>query len=102
MPPAALPAREMLTLPGQAQVAWAVFDPAWYLATYPATRAALGEPDDAGVLQYYLEHGQRLGHSPNPWFDETWHLQAHPGVAAAVREGHAHSGFDAYCRDGFR
>ncbi len=102
MPETALPAREMLKLPGQTTIAWAVFDATWYLATYPDVRAELSGIDDAAVLRFYLEHGQSRGHSPNIWFDEAWHLTAHPGAAAAVRDGHAESGFDAYCRDGFR
>jgi O-antigen biosynthesis protein len=102
MPETALPARKLLRLPGRTAVSWAVFDAAWYLAAHPDARADLGDADDASVLQFYLEHGQRRGHSPNIWFDEAWHLKTHPGAAAAVREGHAESGFDAYCRAGFR
>ena len=49
----------MLKLPGQTTVSWAVFDAEWYLATYPDARAELGDADDAAVLQFYLEHGQR-------------------------------------------
>jgi GT2 family glycosyltransferase len=102
MPASALPAREMLKLPGQTTIAWAVFEPEWYLAAYPDSRNELGVADDAAVLRFYLEHGQRRGHSPNIWFDEGWHIRVHPGAAAAVREGHAESGFDSYCRAGFR
>jgi O-antigen biosynthesis protein len=102
MPPTALPARETLKLPGQTTIAWAVFDAAWYRAAHPELQGELGDADDATVLQFYLEHGQRRGHSPNIWFDEAWHLRAHAGAAAAVRDGHAASGFDAYCHAGFR
>src|SRR5271165_5640198 len=102
MPETALPAREMLKLPGQTTVAWAVFDPAWYLDAYSDARAELGGADDATVLRFYLEHGQQLGHSPSIWFNEAWHLNTHPGAVAAVRDGQAESGFDSYCRDGFR
>jgi glycosyltransferase involved in cell wall biosynthesis/GT2 family glycosyltransferase len=102
MAPVGLPAREALKLAGQTTVAWAVFDAAWYLATYADARAALGDADDAAVLQFYLSHGQQRGHSPNIWFDEAWHLLRHPGVASAVRDGHAESAFDTYCRTGFR
>jgi GT2 family glycosyltransferase len=92
----------MLKLPGQTTIAWAVFDAAWYLTIYADVRCELGGADDAAVLQFYLSHGQRRGHSPNIWFDEAWHLRRHPGVASAVREGHAESAFDTYCRTGFR
>jgi O-antigen biosynthesis protein len=102
MPEAALPAREMLKLSGQTTVAWAAFDAAWYLAVHPDARVELNDTNDAAVLRFYLEHGQQRGHSPNIWFDEAWHMKVHPGAAAAVREGHAESGFDSYCRAGFR
>lgn len=98
MPPIAQPASEMLRLPGDTTVAWAVFDAEWYRAAYPDTREIAG-PD--ALLSFYLEQGQQRGDSPNPWFDERWHLAAHPEVAAAVRVGQMESGFDAYCRGGF-
>jgi glycosyltransferase involved in cell wall biosynthesis len=97
-----LPVGEMLKLPGQTTVAWAVFDPQWYRAAHPDADAALDGLDDCAALRFYLEHGQRRGHSPNIWFDEGWHLNAYPAAAAEVREGRATSAFDAYCRSGFR
>ena len=100
MPPIGLTAREMLKLPGQTITAWAVFDAAWYLATYPDIRAEIGDADDTAVLAFYLDCGQKRGHSPNVYFDEAWHLNKYPGAAAAVREGHAQSGFDTYCHAG--
>lgn len=102
MPSTALPAREMLKLPGETTIAWAVFDAAWYLATYPDVRAELGDADAATVLGCYLDRGQARGDSPTIHFDEAWHLRTHAGAASAVREGHALSGFDTYCRAGFR
>jgi O-antigen biosynthesis protein len=93
-------ARATLKLPGQTNTAWAVFDAAWYLATYPDVRAEIGNTDDATVLAIYLDRGQNHGHSPNIYFDEAWYLNSYPGAAAAVREGHAQSGFDAYCQTG--
>jgi len=48
-------------------------------------RAAIGDASDAAVLRCYLEQGQKLGHSPNIWFDETWYLKQHLDAAAAVR-----------------
>jgi O-antigen biosynthesis protein len=92
----------MLKLPGETTIAWAVFDAPWYLAAHPDARSELGDADAAAVLRFYLEHGQRRGHSPNIWFDEAWHLKMHPGPAAAVRDGQAESGFDTYCRAGYR
>jgi glycosyltransferase involved in cell wall biosynthesis/GT2 family glycosyltransferase len=94
-------AHDTLKLSGQTPIVWAVFDPVWYLATYPDARGEL-DGADAAVLQFYLSRGQQRGHSPNIWFDEAWHLQRYPGTAAAVRDGHAASAFDSYCRAGFR
>ena len=87
----------MLQPPGQTAIAWAVFDAAWYLARYPDVRAAIGDAEGSEVLCFYLERGQKLGHSPNIWFDETWYMRQNADAAVAVRDGHAHSGFDAYC-----
>ena len=38
------PARVVLQLAGETDIAWAVFDPAWYLRTYPEVREQL--PDE--------------------------------------------------------
>ena len=91
---------DVLRMPGSSAIAWAIFDPDWYLAAYPAARRDLPEPGPAALLRHYIERGQALGHSPNRWFDETWHLRRYPRVAAAVRAGRVASGFDAYCREG--
>ena len=87
----------MLQPPGETAIAWAVFDAAWYMARYPEMRAAIGDTSDSAVLSFYLDQGQKLGHSPNIWFDETWYVRQYADAAAAVRDGRARSGFDAYC-----
>ncbi len=97
-----LPARERLRLAGETAIAWAVFDPDWYLATYPEVEAQLTDRAPAAVLAWYLDNGQHLGHSPTILFDEAWHRHAYPGVGQAIRAGDAASAFDAYCRGGFR
>lgn len=97
--PLDLPARDVLRLPGGKGIPWAVFDPAWYVATYGS---AEGDNDPASVLGFYLEVGQRLGHSPNRMFDEQWHRLAYPAIAAGVAAGDFASAFDAYCRRGCR
>lgn len=94
------PARDVLKLAGETDIAWAVFDQAWYLKTYPQVREQLADEEPETALAWYLEHGQRQGHSPNIWFDEAWHLAAYPGVADSVRTGRAQSAFDSYCRGG--
>ncbi len=102
MPDSALRAREMLKLPGQTTVPGRCSMRGGISPPIPMRAVELGDTDDAAVLQFYLEHGQARGHSPNIWFDEAWHLKAHPGAAAAVRDGHAELDFDVYCHAGHR
>lgn len=93
-------ARAFLKLPGATSVAWAVFDAAWYRSRYAAATAHLADADPAAVLAFHLDTGQKLGHSPNLLFDETWHRRAYPGIAALVQAGQFESAFDAWCRGG--
>ena len=96
----ARPAAETLKLSAPDQIAWAGFDPQWYLNTYPSVREQLSDTQPASVLRFYLETGQKLGHSPNPFFDEAQYRH-YSDVAARLGHGPA-SGFDHYCRGGFR
>ena len=95
-------ARDMLACSDEAGAAWARFDAAWYLRTYPRVRGKLITLDDAAVLAYYRDFGQQQGHSPNPLFDEAFFLSSEPGAVERVRAGDAESGFDLYCRGGGR
>ncbi len=92
-------ARDVLKLEHQATIAWAAFDPAWYLRMHPDVVKALPDRQPATVLAWHLQHGQKLGHAPNIFFDEAWHRHAYPAIDAMVRAGRAESAFDAYCRD---
>ncbi len=96
--PLDLPAREVLTLPGETVIPWAVFDWQWYLRTYPGVAGHGAEPQ--AVLDYYLDAGQTQGHSPNRLFDEQWHRRMYPRIAERVLAGEWASAFDAYCRRG--
>jgi glycosyltransferase involved in cell wall biosynthesis len=98
--PLDLPAREVLKLPGETAIPWAVFDWGWYLRSYPEAAVIAGADNPPAVLDYYLEHGQKLGHSPNRMFDEQWHRQMYPRIAELVAAGQWRSAFDAYCRRG--
>jgi GT2 family glycosyltransferase len=91
-------ARGLLKLAEGPARSWTDFDAKWYVRAYPEVRLALPKPVDAKVMAYYLDNGQSLRHSPNPFFDERYFLRMHPGSAEAVRAGEAESGFDAYCR----
>ncbi len=95
-----LPVREALRLPGATTVVWAIFDAAWYRAQYQDVVTSLNDPSDDALLGYYIEIGQTVGHSPNRYFDEKWHLGAYPNIAEAVANGMYSSAFDAYCRIG--
>jgi GT2 family glycosyltransferase len=93
-------ARDVLKLRGETPIAWAVFDPVWYLRVYPEASETSRDPQPATVLAWYLEQGQQLGHAPNLFFDEAWHRRAYPAVEAAVQASRVESAFDAYCRGG--
>lgn len=95
------PVHDVLRLQGSNTIAWAAFDPDWYLRTYPAVAETIGSGSRAAILRFYLDQGQGLGHSPNLYFDEAWHLRRYPRVAYAVRSRRVASAFDAYCRGGF-
>ena len=82
-------------------VAWAIFDPVWYLQAYTDVAALVPTPAFDNVLDYYLHHGQARGHSPNPFFDETWYLATYPSIAAEIRDGRFASGFDHYRQLGY-
>jgi GT2 family glycosyltransferase/glycosyltransferase involved in cell wall biosynthesis len=74
------------------------FDPRWYRNAYGKTIGIPFDSDEA-LLNLYLEKGQQSGHSPNPFFDESWYLRIYPDVTQLVAAGQLQSGFDHYCRD---
>src|SRR5476651_1805322 len=98
--PLDLPARQVLKLSGETSIPWAIFDAEWYFRTYPETTAIVARNDPRAVLEYFLEVGQKLAHSPNAVFDEQWHRLFYPQIALRVAAGHYASAFDAYCRRG--
>jgi GT2 family glycosyltransferase/glycosyltransferase involved in cell wall biosynthesis len=93
-------AREVLKPPGETAIAWAIFDWQWYVRAYPEVATIVGDDDPPAVLDYYLDLGQRQGHSPNRLFDEQWHRRMYPQIAKRVAAGQWRSAFDAYCRRG--
>jgi len=79
---------------------WAGFDAEWYRSRYPGIASESGEnPWD--LEAFYQAQGCRLGHSPNPYFDEAWYLIANRDVAAQVESGVFPSGFAHYLTTGF-
>ena len=91
-----------LKLLGDIDIVWAQFDPTWYLATYPSVRDLAVDTSDGSLLYFYLQHGRRLGHSPNRFFSETWYTQTYLDVAAEIDQGSSICGFQHYCRVGHR
>ena len=55
-----------------------LFDPKWYLATYPDVAMVGVNP-----LEHYLYHGAFEGRAPGPGFDSRWYLAQNPDVVAA-------------------
>ena len=53
-----------------------LFDPAWYLETYPDVAARKVDP-----LLHYIRHGAREGRDPNRLFSSSWYLANNPDVA---------------------
>ncbi len=97
--PMNLPAAEVLKLPGAGPaIPWAVFDPALYRVRYPEVLDVLADPTDQALLRFYLDRGQGLGHSPNPWFDERHYRRRYPDVIPTMATTPLASGFDNYCR----
>lgn len=62
-----------------------VFDPAYYLATYPDVAASPTYGDKP--LRHFLNHGVKEGRRPSRDFDPSAYLAANPDVAAAVAKG---------------
>jgi hypothetical protein len=63
-----------------------LFDPKFYLTTYP--EAAIG--GGANALQHYLTQGWKKGYKPNPRFDPSFYLEMYPDVAEAGCEPLTH------------
>ena len=85
--------------PGDIHPLWRSFDHGWYAGLHLGGADAV---DAEEAQRHYHEVGAAQGHSPNRWFDEAWYRQRHPDVAAAIAAGQLRSGFEHYCRDGFR
>jgi hypothetical protein len=79
---------------------WSIVDPAWYRAFYPVVEALAGGQDEAAVTDVYHRLGQPLGHSPNPYFVESWYLARNPDVRATFAAGGLPSGFSHFCEFG--
>src|SRR5579871_4649163 len=89
------------TVRGAGSERWRAFDPAWYRFAYSMVDPLLGELPDRGPEAIYHALGSLLGHSPNPYFSETWYLDQYPPVREAIQKGEYVSGFDHFCHSGY-
>src|SRR5690606_28229319 len=62
-----------------------IFDPGYYLASYPKVAKAGADP-----IRHYLKYGVREGLNPSPFFDTRYYLQANPDVAGSGRNPLVH------------
>ncbi len=88
----------MLAMDDNGAPLWSIVDPLWYRAFYPIVESLLG-PDDTPE-EIYRQFGQKLGHSPNPYFHELWYLAQNQDVQKTAANGDIESGFSHYCQHG--
>ncbi|MDI2111943.1 glycosyltransferase [Commensalibacter nepenthis] len=81
---------------------WEKFDNEWYRKRYASILPIIEDIYAGDVYLYYQEKGRKVGHSPNPYFDEKWYLNTYPTIAEAVQSNQFLSGFDHYCREGYK
>lgn len=81
---------------------WAQFDEAWYLAVYPDTLEKMAICGIESVEEYYSQIGSFLGHCPNAYFDEEWYTKYYEDVKKAIKRGQFKTGFEHYCKRGFK
>lgn len=86
----------------RSNIKWMQFDTEWYCKRYSSVNPIVQDIYGGDIHLYYREKGRKVGHSPNPYFDEKWYLLRYPLIAKAVRENQFQSGFDHYCQEGFQ
>lgn len=67
-----------------------VFDPVWYLRTYPDVANAVGADGHKGALDHFVTYGLREGRSGSFFFSPTFYLEMYPDLRDAFG--------DDYCR----
>ncbi|KXV18071.1 glycosyltransferase [Gluconobacter oxydans] len=81
---------------------WSRFDTQWYLLRYPEVRDWMREEGQDDPYAFYLQTGQRYGHSPNRYFDEIWYRDAHKDVRQGLIREEWASGFEHYTATGYK
>ncbi|QDH16620.1 glycosyltransferase [Swingsia samuiensis] len=81
---------------------WKRFDADWYLARYPEIGEWMREEGYDDLHAFYLNVGQRYGHSPNRYFDELWYRDFYDDVRRDLIQEKWRSGFEHYCEEGYK
>ncbi|WP_086631914.1 glycosyltransferase [Commensalibacter intestini] len=80
---------------------WQDFNEEWYCKRYSSILPIVEDIYGGDVYAYYQEKGSKIGHSPNPFFDEKWYLLTYPDIAKRVQNSDFQSGFEHYCKEGY-
>ncbi|MXV43734.1 glycosyltransferase [Saccharibacter sp. 17.LH.SD] len=81
---------------------WFTFDEAWYRLRYPEITSWMEELNYTDIQLFYREVGCAYGHSPNRYFDEKWYCETYLDVRKGVLSQTWKSGFEHYCKEGYR
>ncbi|MGB3512309.1 MAG: SGNH/GDSL hydrolase family protein [Microcoleaceae cyanobacterium] len=63
-----------------------IFDPQFYLDTYPGVGAAVANNTISDGFFHFIRFGQFEGRDPNAIFNTNFYLDTYPGIAAAVEQ----------------
>ena len=81
---------------------WTCFSASWYKNHYHLVISAFDLHDDESIFQFYKDFGEKLGHSPNMYFDEEWYRVVYPDILPLIEARDISSGFEHYCTYGFK
>ncbi|MCW2264981.1 GT2 family glycosyltransferase [Gluconobacter cerinus] len=87
--------------PAAREPRWRQFDAQWYLLRYPEVGDWMRDEGHQDLHAFYLETGQRYGHSPNRYFDEIWYRETYADVRRDLIQEKYRSGFEHYCAEGY-
>ncbi|MBE7211473.1 MAG: glycosyltransferase, partial [Gluconacetobacter diazotrophicus] len=84
---------------GDSRLSW-YFDPAWYLAAYPAVREAIAAGHWNSALHHYLANPEPTRFEPNPFFSEQYYAAEYADVRDALASGNFRNGYTHFLRHG--
>ncbi|MGE0420075.1 MAG: glycosyltransferase, partial [Acetobacteraceae bacterium] len=76
------------------------FDPAWYLARYPAVAEAIAAGEWQCALEHYLCNDTPTQFDPLPYFSEASYLTRDSNLVTAIEKRNFHNGYDHFLRFG--